>query len=249
MKKIKELLNRIPRPCRGLFNLAAIILLAFLFYTSISATPLSRVQGFRRMERANFVGPSKILFNGTVENLWYDNILVAESEYGVSTYIHHIQDGELYSDFNYFPKTGSITVVSAPQKGFLFGEDSFPVSLPVFVVDDHPEAKRAELSVSVSGIFSYNSGNEKEEVKLDHHFSAESYRKQDGIFHFTFSLPYNSNNPHGGRGFALDALAFTFSRWVTSMVEGVDIIATVRLYDKNDTLITEQTMPLKHPNA
>ena len=248
MKRLKALWGRIPRPCRGLFNLAAIILLAFLFYTSISATPLSRVQGFRRMERANFVGPSKILFNETIENMWYDNILVAESEYGVSTYIHHIQDGELYSDFNYFPKTGSITVVSAPQKGLLFGEDQFPVSLPVFVVDDHPEAKRAELSVSVLGIFSYNYGNEKKEVKLDHRFSAEAYRQQDGIFHFTFSLQYN-NKPHGGRGFALDALAFNFSKWRYSMVDSVDITATVRLYDKNDTIIVEQTMPLKHPNA
>jgi len=249
MKKRKVLWGRIPRPCRGLLNLTGIILLAFLFYTSIGGTPLSRTQAFRRMERANFVGPSKVLFNETLENMWYDNILVAESEYGVSTYIHHMQDGELQGNFNYFPKTGSITVVSAPQKGLLYGTDKYPVQLPVFAIDDHPEAKRAKLDISVSGVFSYNYGNKKEKVNLDHHFSAESYRQQDGIFHFTFALSSNGEYTHGGRGFALDALAFTFSKWGNAMVQGVDIIATIRLYDENNSLITSQTLPLKPPNA
>lgn len=249
MKKLKALWSRIPRPCRGLINLAGIILLIFLFYTSIGGMPLSRVQAFRRMERAHFVGPSNILFNEELEGMLYDNILVAESDYGVSTYVHHMQNGKLNGEFNYFPKTGRITVVSAPYT-LLSRIIDFGIDIPVFVIDDYPEAKRAELSLSVTGIYSYhfNDGEKSEEKKFDlnQNFTAQSQRKQKGIFCFTLTAA-PEQHAYSANKAALEVLTWTFTRWGRSMVDEANITATVRLYDENDALITEQELLLKPP--
>ena len=251
MKKLKVLWCRIPRPCRGLLNLAGIALLVFLLYTSIGGTPLSRAHAFRRAERANFVGPSKILFNETLEGMYYNHVLVAASDYGVSTYIHHMHNGKPNGEYNYFPKTGSVTVVSVPTNYNFYGTNGGLGGLPVYVVDDYPEAKYAELEIAVTGTFPIRYNEENKRISLNHHFSSNAHREHSGIFAFAITLTDPSYGPdcsvYSSQGYALDALAWTFSKWGRSMVEETKIVATVRLYDKNENLIIEQELLLKYP--
>lgn len=245
MKKLKNLWNKIPRPYRSFFNLALAFVIATLFYVSIGSPAFSRAHQFRRAERANLVGPSTILFNGKVTEFDYSHLIIAKTESGILTFA---TDDTIPSNFNYFKKTGDITVISAPKFLMLWGLDNFPVNLPVFVIDDHPEAVRAELELSIVGTLEHNvNGTERAEV-LDQHFYKEATRRDDGIFCFILDLPYINNLDehgyfldinHGADGYALDVLASTFTNMDTLPFDGI-ITAIVRLYDSEGNLITEQ---------
>lgn len=249
LKDLRNLLDKIPRPCRALFNLTLALAVATVFYVSIGSPPLSPAHQFRRVERANFVGPSTILFNEKLTDYDYDHLIVAETESGILTFP---TDETLPSSFNYFKKAGDITVISAPKFLMLWGLDNFPVSLPVFVIDDHPEAVRAELELYITGTLEHRvNGIDRTEV-LDQYFYRESTRKDDGIFCFILDLPYIHNLDengyfldinHGADGYALDALACTFTN-MDYLSSEITITAIVRLYDNGGNLITERELLL-----
>ena len=249
MKKLKEQRDKIPRPCRAITNLALALVIAIVFYVSIGSPPFSRAHQFRRTERANLVGPSTILFNDSVENYEYSYLIVAETEHGVLTFA---TDDTWPTRFHYCKKTGDITVVSAPDGPFYWGETYFSFRLPVFVIDDHPEAIRAELEVSINGTLERKVNGVKYVETLDQHFSDKSERGNDGIFCFSFDLPYIDpldeygnwiDVGHGADGFALDELASTFSDH-TFKTPTSTITAVVRLYDASGTLIAEREQVL-----
>lgn len=254
MKKLKNFWARIPRPCRVLWNLAAAFAIAAVFYVSIGSPAFSAEHAFRRAERANFVGPSEILFNEETENYLYDHLILAETEQGVITYA---TDENKSASFNYFKKTGAITVVSAPKYyPFYWGLDNLQISLPVFVVDDYPEAVYAELEICVKGVQKYNLNGESYTEILDQSFTAESHREKEGYFRFSLDLPFiypldkDGNRldvRHGPDGFALDILAYCFTNAAMRDFDA-DIFAAVRLYAADGTLLTEQAQTLQ-PNT
>ena len=248
MKKLKHLQNKIPRPCRAVCNLVFSLAIAAVFYVCIDSPAFSQAHQFRRAERAGLVGPSTILFNDKIDKYDYSNLIVGETEHGVLTYA--TDDG--LQSFNYFKKTGDITVISAPKGFFTWGSEYWEVDLPVFVIDDHPEAVRAELALSVKGTFEYNHNMEHIVQPLDQHFSDEAEREHDGIFCFTFNLPFIDpldkygtwlDVGHGADGFALDALSHAFTNKGLRDFEGI-ITAIVRLYDESSKLIIERELLL-----
>lgn len=252
MKKLKEQWDKIPRPCRAITNLVLALVIAIVFYVSIGSPPFSRAHQFRRTERANLVGPSTILFNDSVENYEYSYLIVAETEHGILTYA---TDDDWPLRFNYFKKTGDITIVSAPDGPFHWGLDYLAISLPVFVIDDHPEAVYAELDLSIEGTLQHNINGANYTEELDQQFHVVSNRENEGCFRFSLDLPFihpldeNGNwldVSHGADGFALDVLAATFSERVFKDPEAV-ITAVVRLYDASGTRIVEQEQTLS-PN-
>lgn len=253
MKKLKNLWNKIPRPCRAFFNLTLAFVVATIFYVSIGSPALSRTHQFRRIERANLVGPSTILFDEKVGIYSNAHLIVAETEQNIFTFV---TEDIFVSRFNCFKRTGDITVVSAPKQGFLWGSEYFAVDLPVFVIDTHPGATHAELKLSVKGTFEHNLNGVHYSETLDQYFSAESKREEDGIFCFVLSLPFiepldNYGNfldvGHGADGFALDALAYAFTNIRPQHFNGT-ITAIVCLYDDNDNLIAEREL-LLDPNS
>lgn len=249
MKKLKEQLDKIPRPCRAITNLVLALAVAIVFYISIGSPAFSRAHQFRRTERANLVGPSTILFNDSVENYEYLHLIVAETEQGVLTFATN----DIWpSRFHYFEKTGDITVVSAPDGPFRWEEDYHTVNLPVFVIDNHSEAVHAELEVSIKGTLERKVNGVKYVETLDQHFSDQSERENEGIFCFSFDLPYIDpldeygnwlDVSHGADGFALDELASTFSDHEFKTPKAT-ITAVVRLYDSAGTLIAEREQTL-----
>ena len=239
---MKRLWLRIPRPWRAMMNILAILVLAVAFYISIDAPTFTREQALRRTEKENLVGPSEILFNQEVENYRYGHLILAETDHGIITWVDDSTFG-----FNYHEKTGDLTVVTGPKYWFNWGSDEFEVCLPIFLVDDHPEAVRAELELDVEGFFVHNSNSENLQEPLDHHFSLEAQREAEGYFFFTVDLPMVPQGEQGSNGYALDALAQHFTNWWRNALpeSNFSITATVRLYDGNNDLIVTRDMVLR----
>lgn len=249
MRKLKNFWLNIPRSFRAVLNILLILLLLAAFYTSIGAPPLSAEHAFRRAEKANLVGPSNILFNENVENYPYGNLIVAETEWGVITWV----DDATYG-FNYHEKAGDITVVSAPKYWFDWGSADFAASLPVFVLHDYPEAEYAWLLLDIEGTYTHHTNGELLDEPLNHTPSLYSNRGGDGFFCFTLDVPDRGEGSYrddaGGLaddGYAMDILAQTFTNtWNnTSPQSNASITATVLLYDKNGSLIAERELVLR----
>ena len=249
MKKLKKLWRRIPRPVRVVCNILAILMVLSTFYVSIGAPTLTKEQAFRREERANLLGPSTILFNEKVENYQYGTLIVGETDHGVITWV----DDSWYG-LNYHEKTGDITVVSAPKYWFDWGGSDFAASLPVFVLHEYPEAEYAWLFLDIEGTYTHNLNGENLNETLNHSPGLWSNEGSNGFFYFTLDVPYRGEGSYrddaGGLaddGYALDALSQTFTnfRKTTNPQSSISIIATVMLYDKNDSLLAERELVLR----
>ena len=252
MIKLKFFWLNIPRPVRAVINILAILIVAVTFYICIGAPTLNAEQAFRREERANLLGPSAILFNEKVENYPYGtNLILAETDNCLITWV----DDDWYG-FNYHEKAGDITVVTAPAYWFDFGQEWWDMTLPVFVVDNYPEAVQAVLELDIQGVYVHNLNGERLEEPLDHQFSLTNHREDEGFFWFRLNLesidPYLEHGnvvetPHGSNGYAVDALADTFTNAMTVMnpQSNVSITARVTLYDEYENLVAEKDLILR----
>ena len=242
MKKLKKMWCSIPRPIRAVGNMICIVLLCFAFYYLTDAPVLTMEQAFRRTEKANFVGPSKILVNEAVEAFDFNHMIVAETEMGVITYVRDDSQKSVWDDFYYFPKTGAITVVAAPTRGLPLWMIDFNAKVPIFVVDEYPAAVRAELELYITGSFPYYDDNGEDCTQpLNQRFSAEAWRySEKSCFRFSLDTTGIKNEvQRREKGCALEALSYAFSDY-WSKAKNATITATVRLYDKDENLIIEQ---------
>ena len=249
MRTIKNLLHRIPRPIRAVCNILLIVVVLTAFYVSIDTPTLNARHAFRRQERANLLGPSTILFDEDVEDYRYGHLIVGETEEGILTFV-----GDSWTGFNYHEKAGDITVVSAPKWWFDWGSSDFAATLPVFVFHEYPEATNAWLVLDIKGTYTHNLNGENLNEPLNHSPKVWSDQGGDGYFYFTLDIPYRGEGSYrddaGGLaddGYALDMLAqhFTNAYRSTSPYSNCSITATVMLFDKNNTLITEQELVLR----
>ena len=175
------------------------------------------------------------------ENYDYTHLILAETDAGVITYVSGYTWG---SGFNYHEKTGDVTLVTAPYGFIGWGGRSIGRSLPVFIVDDHPEALRAEVDLDIVGAYALSS---EEESPLDHHYTLSARREQEGFFRFSVELPdLHPDTCHGPDGYALDLLAKKFTNYfnVVRPVSSADITATVRLYDGAGQLIAQRELTI-----
>ena len=244
MKKIKNLWLCIPKPCRAALNVICIFVLSVAFYYFLGAPVLSDSQAFRRAERANFVGPSEILYSSSIYGHVYDRTMVAETEAGVITYIRCNRRDNVWDELQYIPKTGKITVVSAPLT-FPHHLTDYPPSLPVFIVDEYPEAKRAELDIHITGSYSYNLNGKDYTQPLNQKFSLAARREKKGCFRFTIEAT-GSDSQRKEIAFAMDVLSYTYSSDYWTMAEDAVITATIRLYDRDGNLIIQQEQILQY---
>ena len=169
--------------------------------------------------------------------------MVAETEAGVITYVRSNQRDFGWDELQYIPKTGEITVVSAPliYPHYAIG---YPPSLPVFIVDEYPEAKRAELDIHITGSYSYNLNGKDYTQPLNQRFSLAARREKKGCFRFTIEAT-GSDSQREEIACAMDVLTYTFSDYWT-MAEDAVITATIRLYDRDGNLIIQQEQILQY---
>lgn len=255
MRKLQKHWHSIPRWLRAILNAAVCLIFLYLFYIAIGSPALTPEQAFRRAEKINMVGPSRIVDNlDDSEYNQFTNLIVGETEEGILFFgqreMTNSDSWYPYEEmvpvvFSYREKTGDITVLAAPCGifGFQFGQTS---GLPIYIFDEYPKAVRAELEISVSGAYTHTSNGEEKSGEFDRSFSAEAVREGDGFFRLylkTSAVPFEEY-------FALERIAAvsTCPNYYHSLTseEALTVIpVTVRLYDENDSLVIEKELTIQ----
>lgn len=247
-RKLKKLFNRIPRPAKAIFCATCAVALAILYYIALGSPAFTFEQEFRRAEKANLVGPSKILDTLEGEYAEFDRMIVGETEHGICFFGEEIttvyrgsdyKREEMMFTFSYREKTGNITVLAAPNYTAALW-DQFTYSIPVYVFDCYPEAVRAELELTITGTYSYHSTGNMMITDFSERFSAEAERTGEGFFRFMLKTSDKDS------AYALKLLSDLSSSKMFNTSKDVDTVVpgTVRLYDENGNLIIEQTFEI-----
>ena len=145
---MKQWWNGVSRKKKVLLYFLAVLTMSFLAYWFIGAPALNWQHRYRRIEKAHFVGPGQILGYEEISGSFYDAAVVARTEEGViiTSMISRVRYGEMLF---YLPMKGKILVTAAPQILTPSEIDLHEETLTVFVVDDYPEAVRAELDLQL----------------------------------------------------------------------------------------------------
>lgn len=236
---IKYALERIPRKLQVLFNLLLIATFLFMFYVFLGCPCFTPEQAYRRLEKANSVGPAQILGYENADGTYTTQIVVAETENGVIMSQIYPQSDITYAatSFYYVEKRGDITVTPTPRDlHWRIDEDELCLTMLVF--DEYPQAVRAELDFFVFLYAGIDKPNAFEKT-----YKLESVRKNDGYFRFDLPFAYNKYevDPQAEAIFQLSMVFYYPTDWTPPKDS---YPATVRLYDAEDNLIIEKTMQL-----
>lgn len=229
----------LPRKARTIILLAALIPVLLLLYTFMGNPAFSIKQQYRRLEKANLVGPAKILDILTLENYSYDRLVLADDGDGMIFYTWNTEEGMdnyFLTQFLYREKQGDVSVYAAPSSRFENWELSKEIHLPVFVFDEFPKAVRAKLDLTID--FPYSGHN------LTRTYSLQATREKSGYFQFMI----HAQNPSrlAEEGVALQTLSLlTGHDSEVLSATTTTIPATVRLYDADDQLIHESTVQIR----
>ena len=256
MKKLKRAWLNLPRKIRVFANLLAILLVIFILYVLMDCPPFTQEQKFRRMEKAELVGPSEILHIMDTKDLGYQHLLVADDGDGVILYgfsDNRWDDGRLV----YRRKQGPVTVLSAPNFGRMLAYAD-EIDLPVFVFHEYPNAVRAELELEFGAGLDYAQVYwEQEDVVIESSYEKTWYLESDenhgGVFVFNIHAEPDGAleeqygmelwHPLGSEGYAMEifsAMTDTAQAHYTYYVP-----ATVRFYNRNDALIAEEHLNIR----
>ena len=177
------------------------------------------------------VGPATIL--GTENVDWQTKILVAKTDTHLMLYFY--TPGKVYNstDLLIQKSYGDLTILPAAEWIPMYTERS-DFGLPMILFDAYPEAVRAELEFTM---FLGDYADPQQTVPYEKHFFLESTRTNDGYFRFTIEHKAYTNRLYTKM---LETLAYA-SRGYN---DGGEIVAkipfSVRLYDRNDQLITDK---------
>ena len=236
---IKYALERIPRKLQVLFNLLLIATFLFMFYVFLGCPCFTPEQAYRRLEKANSVGPAQILGYENADGTYTTQIVVAETENGVIMSQIYPQSDITYAatSFFYVEKRGDITVTPTPRD-LHWRTDEDELCLTMLVFDDYPQAVRAELDFF---IFWYGGADRPNQYEETVHLES----KRDNSGYFRFDMPYTYDkyevNP---RAEAISQLSMVFY-YPQDWTPPADAYpATVRLYDEDGKLIIEKSMQL-----
>ena len=200
--------------------------LVALIYFLLGSPPLNTRMAFRKAERGNMVGPSKILaeFSGNTINA---HVIIAETDYeyiifrsnssslNYDRFYNPIKENESVYPFWAYKKEGKMILTSLPNS-------SSGVHLILF--DLAPNAIRAELESYIP--------YEKNDLVLTEQITAEATREYGQFFIFSF-------NPKAG----ISSPIYELQRLCTSYRTDKPIV-TIRLYDAQGNLIrTEKVVP------
>ena len=258
---MKRLWLKIPRKIRVFINILCIILLISAAYILLGCPALTPTQAFRRVEKSNLVGPAEIIEIIDLPNGLDDHVLVADDGEGVVLF--HYDDFEFrwFSDFLYREKSQGITVLPVPNHT-LFGSDLYVVDLPILVFHDHPGAIWAELELVIDEGMGVRETQWEEGGEVHIEYFEKTYRMEavkyiDGYFRFNLHTESEDwyvdeygqtrGTPLGNEGWALQTLCRMMSEFRTYLQEYAT--ATVRLYDVENNLITEETVIIRSVNG
>lgn len=245
--KLKNLINRIPRPVKACTCALIALILVMVLYIVWGCPTLTMKQDFRRAEKVHMVGPSEIV-DIVYEDDYYEfgKLFVGETEHGISffgKYYTTSSERGLFADskylFNYIPKTGEITVAPAPNVYGTFWDMRGAATLPVYVFTENKDAVRAEIRFTISSEHRNPDPNYSYSINYSVTMEAEASKSTNGMFRFLVKASNNSECD------ALSRLSGIISNNSISFPQtGETIPVIVRLYDANDVLIVEETIVL-----
>ena len=223
--------RKITRPLR--FALDALLALALLtaVYVAMGCPFLGETALFRRTEKANLMGPSKIIDRLDVQEDWlmasWDRLLIGNTEEEIVFWSR--SRGAKSGSFTRVKKTEGILLT--PMPGYVY-EDAFQperdMAAPIFLFVDDPAAVKATVRIRLS---------ETDEVTLTQVRGKLALRAGDAESrerYFFFQIPVPQESWMQDRGVQVRLLlrACEDSRYRTA---GFPV--TIWLYDAEDRLI------------
>ena len=223
---MKKSRNRIPRPIKATLYLFLLLSLILLIYFILGSPPLTKRMAFRKAERGNMVGPSKIIaeYSG-------GNVVVAETDYeyiifnnnsdslNYDRFYNPIKENESVYNFHTYKKTENMILANLIN---------YHARLQFLLFDRNSKAVRAELEGYIC--HQYNDTEHTTHILLEASRGLEPF--------FLFSYPDPSILPEQTRS-ALYELERQCASYRTDKAT-----ITVRLYDAQGNLIqTEEISP------
>lgn len=257
MKKLKRAWLNIPRKVRVGINVLATIFLIFALYILLECPAFTHEQKFRRMEKAEMVGPSQILAGFDQESLGYNHLILAETAEAI---ILFQSSGNPWDQgrLTYREKQDPVTILTVPRIGWHFYDEQV-IDLPVFVFHEEPRAVRAELDLEFGeGMdfytevhWSYDDYNATTTYEKTWHL--ESDQELGGFFRFDIHAEpegetireeyFETWHPLTSEGQALEV--FSHMMEPDDSYTYASIPAAVRFYDAEDNLITEYELTIR----
>ena len=193
------------------------------------------VPHFRREERGNLLGPSRILGTEEIDHGPFQNLIVADDGDGVILWLwgEDLDRTQLI----YREKYTDPLLLAAPGSGSYGFDDE--IHVPIVLFDSVQRAARAEIEFTVA--IGYNG---KEYVDS---YILESQRTAQGYFLFTLELETGSALGLGGKGEAVARLVNVSANWEEYPKYYYPV--QVRFYDLLGNLIGEETIVVRPASA
>ena len=245
--------ERIPRPIKACFWALLAIVVAIAYYIALGCPTLSIRQEMRRAERANLVGPSKIVDRVvSPEYSQFETMLVGETDHGIiffGRYGSHISgnkhSGERNYLFHYIEKNGDVSFAAAPN---IYGFAGI-YQLPVYLFTELDSAARATISIRVNGSRMYTENNKSVDDPFDVTFEADATRDKKGFFRFDLQAandhPQDLTGKKNDEAYALFCLSNLCSNNAHYNNQATMVIPIrITLYDSQGNVILTKDLQL-----
>ena len=213
--------------CNLLLILLALLLMEFLTSNYLKIPVLQ----FRREERGNLLGPSRILGIEEIHHRPYEQMIIADDGDGVILWLwgEDLDRRQLI----YREKYTDPLLLAAPGN-MSFGIET-EIHAPIVLFDREPKAARAEIEFTVD--INYNG---KDYITT---YVLESERTAQGYFLFTLDLEGSGALGLGGEGAAVSRFVNISANWETYPKYHYPV--QVRFYDILGNPIGEETIEIR----
>lgn len=227
---------RISRKLQVLMNLTLIMGLLFALYI-FAGSPCSLEQYYRRMEKANHIGPGAILGVESVSGDGAPQVVLAQTEDAVTLAgINQKSDGSYWANhLFYLQKSGDITISVAPVD-LRVGYSNKESSITLFVFDEYPQAVSAQIEFELFW---------EEDPSSIHRQEYSLYAEREDKRYFRFDLVFTydkyKTDPQAEAIFQLSSVWCYPSGWT---LPDDAYPAIVRLFDAFGNVVAERELQL-----
>ena len=218
MKKLRRFWRNIPRKVKILLNFLLVLVLGFWVWLLLGA-PAGIEQIYRRIEKANLVGPGEILSVQENPGYDYEYLLLADAGELVTAYFHDEEDPRR-THFVSRERSQGMALLTFPADNVPWPAQT---ALPVFLFDGYDGARRAELVLSLPD------GSARTEA-------LSAPREENGYFRFL--LPEAACDTE-----IVDRLRLLSGNTMADRRQ-FSLRAEIRLWDEEDVLLKEVAITL-----
>lgn len=231
MKKLTNSWKRLPRKTRALINCAGILIMSIVIYFCLGWPPLTAQQQFRRLEKAALIGPQQILTMEEIDLPQADRAILARDDHGVTICTYTQKNIQETMRLIYRETDADLFLLPFPHSLDIWSDfDDF--HLPIVLFDQYEQAVDAEIDFVLNTVIN--------DVPFLKHYHLKAQRVNPGYFLFT--IPFTGDMRTDEEAKALEALSSLAGYEMNGAFSEKGIQATVRLYDADGNLVTEQLL-------